>query len=272
VLHTIEFSGTSQAAHVNLGNGNLVSGTLAATEIAVKTVFGQVTIPMAKVLRIRVSGGNVKGKPMPDGLVLHYTFDADEGERVTDMSDAGNNGKVHGATYTSEGKVGGAMSFNGDHVAVTVGNPASLQLQDFTITAWIKRGDMNMVTAPNGISGNAMLFGYGIQGYALGMFPSGSLFLTKTDVSNVGSSVGIHDDAFHHVAVTKHGSKIVFYLDGAAFPAPDYDPGFEFNNDACVGGRSDNFTCSFLGVIDEVAVFNRVLSDDEVKGIYDSQK
>jgi len=39
-----------------------------------------------------------------------------------------------------------------------------------------------------------------------------------------------------------------------------------------VGARPDSLVASFIGVIDEVAVFNRPLQDDEVKGVYESQK
>ncbi len=267
LLGSVEFSGTNRRARANFRNGDLLNGQLAATEIAVKTIFGQAVIPMDQIRRMRVIGG---GMVLPDGLVLHYTFDRDEGGRVTDKSGAGNHGEVHGATFTSEGKAGGAMSFNGDKQAIIVGNPVSLRVQDFTIMAWIKRGDLDKATGNDGM--DAVLFGYGHAGYIFGIHPNGQLFLSKDDVDNVPARCGVRDQDFHHVAVTKHGNQIVFYLDGAANPAPEYDPGFEFNSDAAVGARADTMGCSFLGVIDEVAVFNRPLSGDEVKEIYDSQK
>jgi hypothetical protein len=74
------------------------------------------------------------------------------------------------------------------------------------------------------------------------------------------------------VAVTKNGSHVIFYLDGQAFPAPDYNPGFEFATDAGLGARSDNRGNCFLGAIGELEVFNRALTGAEIKGIYESQK
>jgi len=268
LLRTVEFSGTNRVAQVNFQNGDLLSVQLAAKEIAMKTVFGQVVIPLTQVRKIRVCCIGRVDRALPEGLVLHYTFDANEGARVTDTSGAGNHGEVHGATYTSEGKAGGAMSFSGYRAAIIVGNPANLRLQDFSIMVWIKRGSLNKV----GDQGDGELFGYGHAGYILGIRRNGHFFLSKVDFTDVPSQCEIHDDAFHHVAVTKQGSQIVFYLDGVAYPAPDYDPGFEFSTDAAVGARGDTLDASFLGVIDEVAVFNRALSGDEVKGIYDSQK
>jgi hypothetical protein len=267
LLSTIELSGSNQIAQADFRNGDLLSGRLSASEITVKTIFGNAVIPIDQIRRIHVGS---TGHSLPDGLVLHYTFALNEGQRVSDMSGSGNDGKVQGATFTSEGKGGGAMSFNGDRQAVVIGNPASLQLQDFTIMAWIKRGDPNKTSARDG--DDAGIIGYGHAGYLLGMFPDGRLFLSKVDVDNVGSNVQIRDNTFHHIVVTKNGNTVVFYVDGIADPANNYDPGFEFTTDAAVGARGDTFEHCFLGVIDQVAIFKRALSADEIKGIYDSQK
>lgn len=272
-IRAIEFrgAGADRSAEVSLQNGDHVSGDLAATEIAVKALFGDITIPMAKILTLRVRH---PGQAMPEGLVLHYTFDEDEGGKVTDASGNGNDGTVRGATFTKEGKIGGAMSFNGQSQEVLVGNPSSLRLQDFTIMAWIKRGDPQKVSVP---AQDGQIFGYGDQGYILGLHNDGKLFISKVDVGGVFSSCEIHDTDFHHVVLVKKGAKIVFYLDGTAYPAADYGDTFEFHSDAAVGARSDHQDGSFLdgtflGVIDDVAVFNRALSDDEIKSVYDSQK
>ena len=269
LLRTIEFSGTDHVTHLRLRNGDLLTGQLDAAEIALKAIFGQVTVPINEVQRIRVTD---TGKAMPEGLVLHYPFDMDEGGRVTDTSGAGNDGKVIGATYTSEGQDGGAMSFSGDRQAIVVGNPASLQLQDFTVMAWVKRGSLDKASLVETDGANGHVFGYGHGGYAFAMHPNGGLYLCKPDFDTVESPYAIHDEAFHHVALAKQGSRVVFYLDGVASPEFTYDGTFEFGTNAGVGAKVENMANSFIGVIDEVSVFNRGLSGDEVKGIYDSQK
>jgi hypothetical protein len=269
LLSTLELTGTGGLAEAHLKNGDVLHTQLDAREIAMTTVFGQVSIPLAQVHHIQIRG---IGGAMPDGMVLYYTFDANDGDRVADVSHTGNDGKVRGATYTSQGKMGGAMSFRGGDQAIVVGNPASLRLQDFSIMAWIKRGSLAAAGAPEGDATNSAFFGYGRNGYDFGMFPDGQLFLTKTEVDAVRSDCAINDEGFHHVAVTKQGTQVTFYLDGVAFPAAAYNPGFEFDTDAAVGARADIQRWGFAGVIDEVAVFNRPLSADEVKRVYDSQK
>lgn len=162
------------------------------------------------------------------------------------------------------------MSFNGERQAVLIRNSLNLQLQNFTIMAWIKRGDTKNVTNTDGP--DAFIFGYGRGGYFLGIHPDGRLFLSKIDFNNVCANCKVADETYHHVAVSKEGELIVFYVDGTACPAANYNPGFEFDTDPSVGGRADTLGCSFIGSIDEVAVFNRALSGEEVEGIYESQK
>lgn len=268
-LSSVEFSRGKPEARVSLKNGDLINARLAAREIMMQTMFGRVSIPLSDLHRIRVCGD---GKAMPDGLVLHYTFDEDEDGKVTDTSGSGNDGTMHGAAYVKEGKVGSAMSFNGDQAGVMLKNSPSLELQDFTIMAWVKRADTERVSAHETIGSDGLVFSYGQGGYGLVMQSNNHIALSNIGIDNVSSSFEFHDEAFHHVAVTKSGTKVVFYLDGVAYPGPDYNTRFRFDSAPSVGLRADTMSNSWLGLMDEVAVFNRALSDDEVKEVYESQE
>lgn len=265
-VRSIEFNGADHAARMTLQNGDLLSGQIDGAEIAITTIFGKAVIPWAQVRNARV---RIKGGSMPEGLVLHYKFDTDEGDRVTDASDAGNNGTVHGATFAKDDEKGGAMAFNGDQQAIIVKDHASLQLQDFTIAAWVKRDNLQ-ISSHSGLSGE--LFGYGHLGYIMGLHNDGRLILSKVDIGGVFSDCKVLDKAYHHVALTKKGSKVVFYLDGVAFPSQDYDANFEFGTDVAVGARPDNYDSSFLGLIREVTIFNRALSGEEIEQLHDMGK
>ena len=86
-------------------------------------------------------------------------------------------------------------------------------------------------------------------------------------IDAVSSSVSITDTNLHHVAVTKVGSTVVFYVDGVAYPAAAYNPGFTFSTAAAIGARGDTFDDSFLETIDELSIYNRSLSGAEIQGI-----
>jgi hypothetical protein len=73
------------------------------------------------------------------GLVAAYAFDARRGATVPDASGHGNAGAVRGARWTTAGRFGGGMSFNGSGEVVRVPASASLDLnRAMTLTAWIR--------------------------------------------------------------------------------------------------------------------------------------
>src|SRR5690349_14029109 len=71
------------------------------------------------------------------GLVAAYAFNEGSGTIVTDSSGNGNNGSISGATWTTAGKFGGALSFNGTSSRVIINDSASLHLSTgMTLEAW----------------------------------------------------------------------------------------------------------------------------------------
>ena len=80
----------------------------------------------------------------PSGLVAAYGFDEGSGTTVTDASGNGNNGTVANATWSTAGKFGEALSFNGTSSLVTIPNSASLQLSSgMTLEAWVDPSTVN---------------------------------------------------------------------------------------------------------------------------------
>ena len=198
---------------------------------------------------------------VPSGLVSWWRGETNA------LDQAGtNNGTLAGNTTYGAGRVGEAFVFDGNGDGVLVGNPASLQLQNFTIETWIQRGSSSVVSY--GTYGDGLIFGYGYGGYGLYIDHNGIPGLGKLGISGVNPSATIGDTNLHHLAVTKSGSMVVFYIDGVGYSAVAYDPGFSFSTIAAIGQRGDNLDNSFLGAIDEVSVFNRALLANEIQAIY----
>src|SRR5262249_16264904 len=75
----------------------------------------------------------------PVGLVAAYNFNEGSGTTVNDASGNGITGSILGATWTTGGKNGNALSFNGSTSYVDLGNPALLQITgSMTWSAWVK--------------------------------------------------------------------------------------------------------------------------------------
>ena len=74
----------------------------------------------------------------PGGLVAAYSFNEGSGTSVADASGSGNAGSIGSATWTTAGKYGNALSFNGSSARVTVPDSPSLRLTNaMTLEAWV---------------------------------------------------------------------------------------------------------------------------------------
>jgi subtilisin-like proprotein convertase family protein len=201
-----------------------------------------------------------------DGLVSWWPAE----NNFEDVVD-GNGGFPVGNVRFGNGLVGKTFVLDGDGDAVNVGTNANLQLQNFSIEGWIRRSSASVISF-NG-NGGAEIFAVGEGGGGFGFYlrPDAALALGKLQVNESLSPFTITDTNWHHVAVTKSGTTVVFYMDGVAFTAPPYvSTGFTFTQSAYIGGwrnPSGVIDNSLFGEIDELSVYNRPLTATEIAAI-----
>jgi len=199
-----------------------------------------------------------------NGLVLYLTGNAGAGRVMHDCSPMGNNGRIYGATWT-DGKFGKALSFDGVDDYVDCGNDESLQMTDeVTLMAWIKTtydGGAHTVVARNyGFMINAP-FGSNIEFY--GHDGSDATKCTPSWLSE-------YDDKWIFVAavIRKYTGSwtIRGFVNGVKV--------CESTNSAFDGpGQLGKVTIGsllgtprfFNGTIDEVRIYNRALSEEEIR-------
>jgi Concanavalin A-like lectin/glucanases superfamily len=89
-------------------------------------------------LRAEMSTPIASSGASPDaGLVAAYAFDRGSGSVAADASGNGNAGAILGATWTTRGRFGGALRFNGADGLVRIPASASLDLRHaMTLSAW----------------------------------------------------------------------------------------------------------------------------------------
>jgi hypothetical protein len=203
--------------------------------------------------------------PPPAGLVSWWRAE-------TNALDAAgtNNGSLAGNTVYGTGRVGQAFALDGLYDGVQLGNPVSLQLQDFTIETWIKRASTTQISQYNGGYSGGCLFSYGSGGYGFIMQNNGDLALSRIDIDHVLVGTTVTDTNWHHVAVTKSGNTVTIYVDGVASPVATYNTAFTFSTSVAIGARGDDLTSTFWGSIDELAVYNRALVAAEIQAIYNA--
>ena len=71
-------------------------------------------------------------------LTLAYSFNEGSGNTASDLSGNALSGALQGATWTTSGKYGGAVSFDGVSSFINLGNPTALRLTgSMTVSAWV---------------------------------------------------------------------------------------------------------------------------------------
>jgi hypothetical protein len=273
---TIRFGEDRETASIELRNGDKLKGVIDLGSLKLETVFGNVSVGIEHIrtLRVVLSGGALPGGLMK-GLILYYSFDRDEGAKVADRSGNGIDGVVRGPKWTEKGAVDGAYSFAGSEGSLLIDNNPEL---DFgagarTIGAWVKN------VGPS--TDQQSIFTKGANpGYAFRLSPSPDRAIEyfKSEGANYSfftSSYTITDKAWHHLVVVDRGNGTAeFYKDGAFIEAvtkPNHNS--DSSGKAAVGTLPEPSSWQrFNGDIDEVMVFSRALSSDEITQIYHLQK
>ena len=214
--------------------------------------------------------------PPPAGLVSWWPGAGNANDVAS-----GNSGTWTGSgnlNVYAPGVVGQAMVFDGTHRdRIDLGNPANLQLQNFTIESWVKRASATIVSldenfADGSIAGpGGYILGYGPGGYALVVFDDGSFGLTQDSVNDTRVPPVLTDTNWHHVAITKAGTLVTAFVDGVQQPTPSLNPYtnvFTFTTPVAIASRGDGGGNTFYGSIDELTVYNLALSSNEIAAIY----
>ena len=212
--------------------------------------------------------GIVGAKELP-GLVVYFSFDEGKGNVVTDRSGTGNNGSLKGGVEWTAGHYGGGLTFDGKDGSVEVENSDSLQFTDgLTLAAWIKptlKGDEWQLVGSKGLDAK--------EHFELLMSPQGFLWLgwmfKAGRVVPVQSPSEIKADEWQHVAVSWDPAKFWnIYLNGEVLiEYPKQDDELTPNTDPILIGTEKDMKRFYSGVMDDWALFNRGLTQDEIKQI-----
>ena len=216
------------------------------------------------------------------GLVGYWSMDGDDVDwsattaEVIDRSGKGNNGDVVGNTKSTIGKVGQALEFDGSEDYVNVGDPVDdsldMGIADFSVSAWIKTSssakEYILDKRSGGYTTGGRGFSFGISTSLICGIGDGTNYLS--DSTSIGTAP-INDDKWHHVVVIFDKSDVVKgYIDGVYQKEVSVSSVGDINTSGnfIIGKKSYTDNDFFNGSMDEVAVFNRTLSADEISALY----
>lgn len=202
------------------------------------------------------------------GLVGHWTFDGkDMVNNGTDSSGQGNNGDLEGgATTTVPGVSGQALSFDGSTQYVNIPSTTGFGNNYATFTAWIY-SNANQPTYSSIISSN--------DGSEIGLRVSGSGTNQITaGWSNIGgeydASTGlvIPNGKWTFVAGVINPTNITVYMNASSFVITQTNNSRSLAGQVWFIGKDSSPGRFWNGAIDDVRIYNRALSPQEIAQLY----
>ncbi|MFA6006767.1 MAG: LamG domain-containing protein [Candidatus Paceibacterota bacterium] len=209
------------------------------------------------------------------GLIGYWTFDGKDMTATAALDKSGNNNTAiaTGSLLPIAGKIGQAMKLDGSTNCFTVTQTASLNsFSSQTISAWIK--PTSVIASKNFVykvhtDGNVM---YVLWRNGSSWKYSVAPVDTQYDAVATGKAIL---NKWSHVVGVYDGSNIYIYIDGIAIGSPvavtgTVDTGTAKN--LAIGGNSAVAACpassSANGIIDDVRIYNRALSANEIYQLY----
>ena len=207
------------------------------------------------------------------GLVAAFGFDEVSGTTVSDSSAAGNHGSfsaTNGPTRTTEGRFGGALVFDGINDLVSVADSDSLDSTRMTISAWVKPGALSdwrsLIMKERTGTGTA---GFVYALYAASGSQGPSAYIRQGGaLHNTTPAAALAAGAWQHLAATFDGTRLRVYVNGVQVESFAVSGNLATSTRPLfIGGNvvfGDEF---FSGVIDEVRIYNRALTADEIQTV-----
>jgi hypothetical protein len=192
------------------------------------------------------------------GLVAAYAFDEGKGTTSADYSGNGNTATLYSASWR-KGKYGQALYFNGNTSYVSAGTAGLPGVgQPKTISFWVYlttlKTSIQSIVGLGNPSLNASVH-YGVKSTLAGLFNPSAQWIAYSRVPS--------QFVWHHIAYIYDGSKNGIYLNGTLLCSSTIEPAAApvtaFELARWVGGGS-----YFKGFIDDVRIFNRALSTEEL--------
>ncbi len=249
-IWALHYDGVSQATNTLLVTGNINI-----------TSFG-----IDKDNEIYICALNAKIYKLSPILVSHWKFDEGSGTTAADSSVNGNNGNIIGATWAT-GKSGSGLSFDGNDYVIRTNPSAGLKPSlEVATAAWIKMSATD--------TGGAEIVSMG-DSYAIRVQTNGNIqffyYNGTTWKSIITTGVNVRDGVWHHIVGQKTSAALQIYVDGIS-KASISNTGtitYTLGTGLFIGRHGNGDTIyDFTGIIDDVRIYNRALSNQEVLELY----
>ena len=223
----------------------------------------------AMVVLCVMSAGSSYAAVNDADIIGIWLLDSDGGGVAADSSGNGHSGEIIGSINVVDGKFGNGFEFGGElsnHVSVPHDN--ALNLAEFTITYWCNMGasgawQIPVLKVDHAVGGSRRNIDFQTP-------PAGgevSAYFSQGENQwrgAIGSTV-VSDEQWHHIAASYDLDTLLLYVDGVLDGEGVHGGDPDFMEDALMFGSGEIWP--YLGVLDDIGIFSRALSVDEIAGI-----
>lgn len=210
-----------------------------------------------------------------DGLVGQWRFDEGSGTDAFDSSALGADGTLTtGPTYSTDVPAtlvgsGHSLNFDGVDDYVIASGYVNQPFLEGTYSVWVKANATQTVNARIVSLGNSsqtdrvsLYFSSG-KVYAYGQRANVSQF-------NIESNNTLNDDTWHHIILTWKNNEVSMYVDGIMQTSQDTSSSISLvsGSNLRIGSYAPLGGYVYKGILDDVRIYNRALSADEIMRIY----
>ena len=215
---------------------------------------------------------NVPNYVPTNGLVGWWPFNGN----ANDESGNGNNGTVNGATLTSDrnGNVNKAYSFDGVDDFIEIQSNSNLQLtNNYTLCGWFNadvffntnvsdRSIISKVQSSGWNGGYEVIIGGNTNDIAHVGNVAGNNFV----LGSTGYSIGV----WYMFLVTYDGNTMKLYMNGILVNSTTINGNLQTSNLPLLFGKRDGNIQYFDGKLDDIGIWNRALTQQEITALYNS--
>jgi hypothetical protein len=197
-------------------------------------------------------------------LVAAYNFNEGRGTTVTDASSNGNTGTISGATWTTAGKFGNALAFNGTNARVTIPDTSWLRLTTgMTIEAWVRPSQVTSAWRDVLCKGNNDYLLEATSRTTNKVPAGGGTFATGGVVTWGTGALAVN--TWTHLALTYDAVTLRLYVNGVQVASQAQTGSLVTSTAPLQIGGDSLYGRYFQGTIDEVRIYNVALLPSEIQ-------
>ncbi len=207
----------------------------------------------------------VTDQPEPSPLIAHWALDELEGDIAYDST--GNNDATVREPQWTEGKINGALQFNGFNTSMDCGGSELLRPEQMTLCLWIE---------PHHMGGMRYIVSRAIPStenidYTITRELTGEIEFAigqpASDPVSVMSQAVTALNEWSHLAVCLDGSQATIYINGQSDSTANYTPAEAGEGQNLVIGSHQASTRFFNGKMDDIRIYNQLLGPEDIAAL-----